>query len=225
MRVGHSVSPFESSVMVLSLPFRRLLLLALIAGSIASLAFTLLQQWLLVPAILRAEALEAGRQATPDHEAVRMLSTAVFNWLAALGYGSLLLVAMILRRHDGWLLGLGWGAAGWAAFALAPALGLPPQLPGGAEAALALRQLWWIHTVAATAAGLSLLIFGLSKVWKVIGALLLVVPHLAATPGPGWHTLPQAAFIFAIGALAVTCVFWLTLGTACGALLARQPAR
>jgi len=50
-------------------------------------------------------------------------------------------------------------AAGFVAFSLAPAAGLPLGLPGMAAAALEARQIWWVCTVAATAAGLALLAF------------------------------------------------------------------
>ena len=59
----------------------------------------------------------------------------------------------------GWREGLLWGLGGFAVFMLAPSLGLPPELPGMPAAELGPRQVWWLLTAAATAAGLALLAF------------------------------------------------------------------
>jgi predicted cobalt transporter CbtA len=107
-------------------------------------------------------------------------------------------------------------------FALAPALGLPPELPGGAEMALAGRQLWWVYAAAGAAVGLTLLVFGRGWGWRLAGTLLAMVPHLVGAPGPGWRSLPPDAHAFAIGALAAGAAFWLSLGAATGALLTRM---
>jgi cobalt transporter subunit CbtA len=186
------------------------------------LAFTLLQQVFLVPPILRAEALEPGGQAVHAGGMTRTLLTAVFNCLASFGYGSLLAAGMLIARHDGWRRGLGWGAAGWVAFALAPALGLPPELPGGAELALGGRQLWWTYAAAGAAVGVTLVVFGRSWTARIAGALLGIMPHLVGAPGPGWQSLPPDAQAFALGVVGVAAAFWLTLGAATGGLLARM---
>jgi cobalt transporter subunit CbtA len=151
-----------------------------------------------------------------------MLATALFNCLAAFGYGLLLAAAMLVRRDGGWLRGLGWGAAGWVSFALAPALGLPPELPGAAEGALAARQLWWVYAAAGAAVGLALLVFARGWAWRLAGCLSAIAPQLVGAPGPGWQGLPPDAQAFAIGAVAVAAAFWLSLGTATGALLTRM---
>ena len=59
--------------------------------------------------------------------------------------------------------------AGFAVFMLAPSLGLPPELPGMPAAELGPRQVWWLLTAAATAAGLALLAFRRTPVWAVGG--------------------------------------------------------
>ena len=67
-----------------------------------------------------------------------------------------------------------WGLAGFAAFTLAPNLGLPPELPAMPAADLLARQAWWIGTVVATAAGLALIVFGRSPWFAVLGIALLL---------------------------------------------------
>ncbi len=46
-----------------------------------------------------------------------------------------------------------WGAAGWLAVHLLPAIGLPPELPGFPAADLGDRQVWWVATVGAFGRG------------------------------------------------------------------------
>ena len=77
------------------------------------------------------------------------------------------------------------GAAGYITFFLAPAIGLPPEVPGSAAAPLAARQAWWVATVICTAAGLGILAFGKAP-WRWGGLALLIVPHILGAPHP--HT-------------------------------------
>jgi cobalt transporter subunit CbtA len=201
---------------------RRLALVAAAAGLAAGVAFTVPQQVVLVPAILGAEALEAGGHHLPQAVLSRLAFTFVFNWLAGFGYALLVVAGMALRGHLGWRRGLLWGAGGWLCFACAPAIGLPPELPGAIETALAGRQLWWVGAAAGAAVGLTLVAFGRGWGWRLAGVLLAAMPHLAGAPGPGWHGLPSAGLRYAIGALAIAGLFWLTLGAAAGIGLARS---
>ena len=119
--------------------------------------------------------------------------------------------------------GLLWGIAGFAVFALAPAFGLAPMLPGSAEADLFARQVWWIGTAAATAGGIALAVFGRWG-WEIpAGLALIVVPHLIGAPhceGAGTAP-PELASSFAARSLVIAAVFWTLLGWAAGALYAR----
>src|SRR5262249_36763171 len=87
----------------------------------------------------------------------RIAFTFLADLVVAIGFG-LVLSGSLAMRHaiagrvpDGGE-GLLWGFAGFAAFALAPALGLPPQPPGMVSAAIYSRQAWWIGTAIATCA-------------------------------------------------------------------------
>ena len=104
---------------------------ALVAGAIA----TALYQALLVPLILQAEALEVARDHasdiwTPVTGFQRAAFTLTFNCLAGLGFGLMLSAAYALCGNVTARRGMLWGLAGFVSFSLAPALGLPPELPG-----------------------------------------------------------------------------------------------
>lgn len=120
--------------------------------------------------------------------------------------------------------GLLWGLAGFTAFALAPAFGLPPELPGSVAAELVARQIWWVTTSAATAAALALMVFVRAPWAILIGVAVLIVPHLIGAPQPpegSGVVPPELAAAFAARSLVVNAVFWALLGLATGALFAR----
>jgi len=115
--------------------------------------------------------------------------------------------------------GVLWGLAGFAAFNLAPAIGLPPELPGMAAAELTARQIWWWGTVIAT--GLAALTMAWFRNWMAvgIGAALILAPHvIGAPPAPEAHSeLPaHLATTFAANALGAALVFWLICGSLYG---------
>ncbi len=221
--------------------FRRLFAAAAFAALVAGLVLTALQQFGVVPAILTAERYEAAAHDghAHDHDAAepwapadgleRQAYTAAANLVIALGFALLLAAAMHLRgREPGWRSGLAWGAAGFAIFYFAPTLGLPPELPGTEAAALAERQLWWIGTVVATAAGLALLAFAPRWPLRLLGLPLLVLPHLFGAPGPEQPgALAPAELIagFQVSAFATNAVFWLVLGASYGLFHSRLAAR
>ena len=162
----------------------------------------------------------------------RTAFTLLSNVLTAIGFSLVILVAMVatlnLRRNGSagvdWRYGLIWGAAGYTVFWLAPALGLPPEIPLAAAAPLEDRQLWWLFAVVCTAAGLAGMAFGRSP-WRWAAALLLVVPHLIGAPHPEVAMFaeqpPQAAAALEslaqqfIGATAIAnAALWIVLGLA-----------
>lgn len=111
--------------------------------------------------------------------------------------------------------GLMWGLAGFAAVQLAPALGLAPELPGSSAAPIEARMLWWIGTVAATAAGLALIAFLRPPAGPVAGLLLIAVPHLFGAPHPEVLTgtaPPELSALFASRSLATGAITWAALG-------------
>jgi cobalt transporter subunit CbtA len=220
---------------------RRILLIAVIAGAAAGLVATALQGAKLWPLIAAAEQFEqagaAGHQHgdgtaahSHDHEwepadgAERIAFTALFNILAGFGFALLLNGALLLRGSmaQGERLdvatGAMWGLAGFVCFALAPALGLPPELPGMAAGDLLDRQIWWIATALASAGGLALIAFARPAVLKGLGVIVLALPHIIGAPhseeaGP---VPAELAAQFVAASLVAAAVFWIVLGALSG---------
>ena len=159
----------------------------------------------------------------------RLLGTVLANIVAGGGFALVLAgVALLVGRGITRANGLYWGIAGFAAIALAPALGLPPELPAMPVADLFDRQMWWVMTVLLTAAALWLFVFR-REVWaKVTGVVLLVVPHLVGAPHPSdlaSAVPPTLAAEFAVASLVTGAVFWVLLGLGVGTAMDRMRAR
>jgi cobalt transporter subunit CbtA len=214
--------------------FQRIFFAAVLSGLAAGLLMSAVQYWQVTPLILEAEVFEnaapaadhAHDAATPAHDddvawapadgAERTAYTILANLLAAAGFALLLAATSVfagieITARNGIL----WGLGGFAAFQLAPAFGLPPELPGMAAADLGARQVWWWSTALTTgAAGLIVAKF---RNWTAlaIGAVLVVVPHVIGAP-----VAPEAsdavpahlATAFAAKSLGTGALFWLTLG-------------
>jgi len=224
---------------------RRILLTALAAGLLSGLAAFVLQQARVVPLIRQAEIYEtraaltqtavAHAQHHPDGVAEetapaeedwepapgleRLGYTLMTDLLAGVGFGLILAGTFVLYEVAGGRIdarrGVLWGLSGFVVFAAAPALGLPPEPPGSAAAALGDRQVWWIATAAATALGLGLTIFSKVLSLRVLGVAALLVPHLIGAP----HPVDEAGSVpatlaadFAIASLATAAAFWAVLG-------------
>ncbi|MCF5709533.1 cobalt transporter [Pseudomonas syringae] len=217
--------------------FKRIVHTAGFTGLLAALLLTLLQSFWVVPLIQQAETYENapseqvhehanGIVAEHSHEHdeaawepengwQRVLSTTGGNLVVAVGFALMLAGLYTLRAPGSVLQGAVWGLAGFAVFVLAPALGLPPELPGTAAAELSQRQFWWIGTAASTAAGLALLIFGQNLLLKVLGVAILIAPHVIGAPQPLVHEslAPEALESqFILASLLTNAVFWVALG-------------
>ncbi len=212
--------------------FSRILVSGLFAGFAAGLIAALLQLVFVQPVLLQGELYETGRLSHSGAAAaagaavsaggvdlLRDGLSVLFVTLTYTGYALLLVAAMALAQERGFGItarqGLIWGLAGFVAVQFAPAVGLPPELPGSAAAELELRQAWWFGTVAATAAGLALIAFG--KGWAARGAavLLILAPHAIGAPHPeafAGPAPPELAGLFAGRALGVGLVAWAMLG-------------
>ena len=213
--------------------FRRLLLAALCAGLVSGVLATVAHQLGTVPLILQAETYEhpaplagqaghahaAAAEWEPENGFERAAYTLAADLLTGIGFALLLAAGLALRGGDaGWHDGLFWGLAGFAAFTLAPGIGLPPELPGSGAGPLLARQVWWMATAAATAGGLALLAFTRAPGYAILAAALIVLPHVFGAPQASVHgTAPEAlARQFAIVATLVSFLFWCALGAATG---------
>jgi cobalt transporter subunit CbtA len=206
---------------------RTIVFAAALAGLLAGLFVTLAQRVGTVPLIVAAEALEQAPAAEGGHDhpeawaprdgLERTLFTLVANLVTGTGFALLLCAAFGLRgRTVGWREGLFWGLGGFAAFSLAPFLGLPPELPGMAAAPLGPRQAWWLATALATAAGLALLALSPKPLSAVLGVALLVAPHLVGAPPPAEAAagaVPESlARSFVVAVTVTSFLFWVVLG-------------
>lgn len=163
----------------------------------------------------------------PDGVLQTILATLGANILAGVGFALLTTAAMALQGRTGWYTGLLWGLGGFASFTLAPAAGLPPELPGMAAADLFDRQVWWIGTALATAGGLALIFLVRRLGWAAIGAVLIVGPHLIGAPramGPGVGLPDELIVAFGIASMVTNLLFWAALGIASGILYERLKA-
>lgn len=152
-----------------------------------------------------------------------ILTQVSFALLLVAGFGLARTMGREVSARDGIL----WGIAGFAAFQLAPAMGLSPELPGTLTADLGARQVWWLGTVIATAGGLALLAFGRGP-WTALAALALVaMPHVIGAPLPeGFQGVapPELAGSFVARALGVGLTVWAILGWTAGRLWSATPA-
>jgi len=177
----------------------------------------------------------------PDDGRQRTLATAASNLTMAVGFALMLVALFRWRQPTHRWSGLGWGAAGFAVFFIAPALGLPPELPGTAAAELGARQEWWLGTASATAIALTLLLWRKEKertkeartdvgrshverqnvrrpTWllKIIGAALLIAPHVIGAPQPAAHNALAPQVLqqqFVLASAGTNALFWVALGT------------
>lgn len=161
-----------------------------------------------------------GEEWAPQDGVERTLFTSVAMIATTFGFALALLAVMVLTnsRIDP-RSGLMWGAAAFVATGLAPALGLSPELPGSAAAELASRQLWWIGTMVATAAGLLLMLRVSTPFSIAAGLALLVLPHVIGAPHP--HEFSSAvpselSGHFASASLVVHAVAWAVTGVVAG---------
>lgn len=207
---------------------------ALFAGVITGVCATLMQFGFVIPLLLEGELYEAGTRihfsasGSPQSEAGapglgaawgRHSMTLTFNVITFAAYGLVLVALMALARMQGYAvtarLGLIWGLAGFIAVQLAPALGLPPELPGTITPEVGPRQIWWSATILATAGGLGLIAFGRGVVAGLAGAVLLIAPHAVGAPHLDTYfgiAPPELAAHFATRSLGVGAAGWALLG-------------
>ncbi|GBD48491.1 CbtA family protein [Methylopila sp. Yamaguchi] len=180
--------------------------------------------------VAAAEAHEAhdhGDGWAPADGAERFLWTLAANVVSGVGFALLLVAASELKGGlTSWREGLFWGLAGFAVFTLAPSIGLPPEAPGVEGAPLMDRQIWWIGTAVATAAGLALLAYGRSPLTALGAIVLIAAPHVIgapqATEAPAIPRDLEHDFVVAV--IVTGFVFWAAIGVLAGALRGRFAA-
>jgi len=208
--------------------WKRIASAAAVAGLAAGLTLTAIQQIEVAPLIEASEVLEASlprqahaHDAAKPEPASRLAATAVANVVLATGFALILAACLALRGHRGWRAGLAWGLAGYAVFFVAPALGLPPELPGMDSAPLQDRTIWWVETALLTAWGLWLLAFGRRKASRWAGVALLALPHVLGAPPATRPTgaMRDMALQFAFATALANAFLWLVMGIIVGGMI------
>jgi cobalt transporter subunit CbtA len=191
--------------------FRNIIFSAVVVGIIAGSLYGIFQQTQINPIIYAAEAFEVTGSGDPvmleshdhsgsqehehNHEAwapesgfERILSTLVANILIAMAFSILLISFMSLHNLKSskppisWKTGAVWGIGLMLSVFAAPSLmGIHPEIPGTIAQSLEHRQIWWISSATATAAGLLMLYYGKNPV-KLGGLVLIVLPQLVGAP-------------------------------------------
>lgn len=155
----------------------------------------------------------------------RFSFTVLANIITGIGFALVLVaVSEFAGGVANWRQGVFWGFAGFAVFTLAPGLGLPPELPAMPAADLAARQIWWIGTAVATAAGLGLIAFRSSLAFSLLGVALIVAPHIIGAPQPASHETPIPENLhhqFVVAVTVTNLIFWVVLGALVGIVRGR----
>ncbi|MFO1033137.1 MAG: CbtA family protein [Hyphomicrobiales bacterium] len=161
----------------------------------------------------------------PAPGAERLTYTTVASMLTGAGF-ALVLAAISLfsgvpiTRANGLI----WGLCGFLAVHVATGAGLPPQVPGTPVADLLARQVWWVGTIIATAAGIYLIALRRETWAPFVAVVLMALPHIIGAPQPpnaATSVPPQLAAAFVANATAAAAVFWAILGLLLGVLLPR----
>jgi cobalt transporter subunit CbtA len=177
--------------------FRQIFLISCLSALAASIGFSLYQWFLVNPLIFAAEqyelaeplgptTLEQAEPWAPGDGIERSLYTLLANFLMSLAYSLLLACAMVFRGSSSTLKGLMWSIAAYLSVFIAPALGLPPEIPGMQAADLTQRQNWWLLTVSLTGIGLAILAFS-PRYYKGTGLIMILLPHLIGAPESATH--------------------------------------
>ena len=209
----------------------KILTSALFAGFATGIVAAILQFVFVQPVLLHAELYESGAlthfgadvhstdQDLGGFDLTRDGLSLLFTVLIYTGYALIMVGAMAMASDRDITIsvrsGLIWGVAGFVAVHLAPALGLPPEVPGVAAADVTPRQIWWFLTVLTAATAMALVAFG--RNWVMWGAaiVLLLAPHLIGAPQPDSYAgpvPPELAAEFATRALGVGLAAWALLG-------------
>lgn len=225
---------------------KALLSSGLLAGAASGLVVALLQLLLIQPLIIEAEQYETGVLVLPGSATVapevaevhsgseasetsglsRATFTVLFLTLTWSGFG--LLAASVVATvkaiaPERSISVLGIAMAGFATATLAPALGLPPELPGMPAADLEARQVWWIWSVASTVAALTIGVRFQFWAARLMAVALAASPHIFGAPSAPIAVAiipPDLAALYAVRVLGVSFAGWLVMAIALQHLLA-----
>jgi cobalt transporter subunit CbtA len=216
----------------------RVVLAVILSGIAAGLVMGLIQHVRLTPLILEAETFEHvahghGAEAhshgdhvwSPANGLERTFYTTVTAIISAVGFGLLMIglaftFKIPFNRSNAWI----WGLCGFFAVSFAPAIGLPPELPGMPSAELNSRLFWWGGSVVMTALGLASLYYVYigKKAWSPAVTFLLwphIFPAPQATAGTESTVPAHLATQFVTSSLGANLVMWVILSIVLGLAL------
>ena len=221
---------------------KNLFVSAICAGIVAGLIAALLQFIFVIPVLLEGELFETGARlhfgndGSPQSDRGvpslgddwgRHSMTVAFNIITYTGYGLILAAMISYAALKGSIIpsrqGVIWGLCGFIAVQLAPAIGLPPELPGTLAAEIGPRQMWWLGTIVATAIGMGLIAFGRSYL-PLCGIAIILIPHLVGAPHLDAFfgvAPPELAAEFATLSLGTSAAGWAVLGYVVAEVLRR----
>ncbi len=216
---------------------RQIFTSAIFAGLGAGVVAFILQFFFINPLLIEGELYESGVRAhfaasleapvqSPagldvgfERDFTRDAQTFGFNLITYTAFALILVAAMALAERFGRAVtprqGIVWGLGAFVVVQLAPAFGLPPELPGTVAAEVGARQAWWIGCVIATGAGVALIAFTRGLAMMAAGAVLIALPHLIGAPQLDTYfgvAAPELAAHFATASLAVSAATWVVLG-------------
>lgn len=225
--------------------FKQVFSSALIAGLAAGALAALLQFTFVVPLLMEGELYEfgdrihfnAGRIESPRgapevwSELTRHFGTFASNLVTYSGFALIMVAAFLVARRFGKKIdartGMVWGLVGFLAVNLAPAFGLPPELPGTGAADLIARQTWWLFAALGTVSGVALLGFGKNLGTALLGTVLIAAPQLVGAPHLDTYygvAPPELATLYALRSVGVAAVAWVAMGWLAGLLWAKGEA-
>ena len=216
---------------------QRIFVSALVAGAVAGLIAAVLQFLFVIPLLLEGELYETGARVhfadgaaesesgapALEWDFQRHSLTVAFSMITWIAFSLVLTALMALRARSGWAItvesGALWGLMAFLAVQLAPAAGLPPELPGTAAADVTDRYVWWIGTIVAAGLALWLLTNKLNAASVALAIALLVAPHVIGAPHLDRYygvAPPELSAHFVTRSLAVTAVVWTVMGAVIG---------
>ena len=223
---------------------KNILTSAVFAGVATGVLAALVQFWLVTPSLMEGELFETGArvhfatdgtaQSQAGHGSIwenpkRHLITMGFNIVTFTGFAFLLVAGFAMSERAGYEVtekqGMIWGLAAFVALHLAPAMGLPPELPGTPAAEVGLRQVWWIACVLCTAIGLGFIAFGANLMALASGLVLILLPHIIGAPHLDTYfgvAPPELSAHFVSLSLGSAALTWTLLGFIAATLWVRS---
>jgi cobalt transporter subunit CbtA len=144
----------------------------------------------------------------------RTVFTSIATIGTAVGFAMILLAGMLaagdkITEQSAMV----WGASGFVAAGLAPAVGLAPEVPGLVAADIIQRQQWWIMTAAMTAVAIWLFLRGQNPWLRLLAIPVVLAPHVWGAPhvalDAATRVPAELAARFAAVSLAVQAILWI----------------